>query len=84
MNEIDSDYDRTLEDGEYETFSLDCQKAEGNMIYITDEEIQTRQTGHQLAHGFSEVFVISAEPGKYWYVYNYCKYRVGTYLQESI
>jgi hypothetical protein len=37
----------------YQTFSLDCNGAEGNMIYITDTVLEHGRVGH----GISEVYV---------------------------
>ena len=49
---IQPDYDDSVE---FQTFSLNCNGAAGDMIYITDTE-----TGGNVGHGISEVSVIES------------------------
>ena len=51
-----SEYDSSVT---YQTFSLDCNGAAGDMIYITDVDLDVEET---IGHGISEVAVISG-PG---------------------
>ena len=48
---IQPDYDDSVE---FQTFSLNCNGAAGDMIYITDTE------AGNVGHGISEVFVIES------------------------
>ena len=46
-----SEYDSSIR---FQTFSLNCNGAAGNMIYITDLEV------HHVGHGISELAILEA------------------------